>query len=162
MQENGRWVTINGTHVYIKDGQSIMDAFIRSKIATSKNMKQEEIKKNIVDVVNNGQVFEMSAGPTMTICSRYENGDYTWLNSSGDSPMGFFDIDIVPHLKDEFVVVEKGDTKIPRYSRFKKYGYEKIGEIKATDMDTMEGKYTENERTSDWVDKWVLMKKVRR
>lgn len=31
MQEGGRWVTINGTHVYIKDGQSIMDAFIRNE-----------------------------------------------------------------------------------------------------------------------------------
>lgn len=29
--EGGRWVTINGTHVYIKDGQSPMDAFIRQK-----------------------------------------------------------------------------------------------------------------------------------
>lgn len=29
--DNGRWVTINGAHVFVKDGQSPMDAFIRSK-----------------------------------------------------------------------------------------------------------------------------------
>lgn len=29
--EQGRWVTINGTHVFIKNGQSPMDAFIRQK-----------------------------------------------------------------------------------------------------------------------------------
>ena len=31
MNENGRWVTMNGRHVFIKDGQSPMDAFIRQK-----------------------------------------------------------------------------------------------------------------------------------
>lgn len=29
--EDGRWVTMNGTHVFIKDGQSPMDAFIKQK-----------------------------------------------------------------------------------------------------------------------------------
>lgn len=29
MQEQGKWVTINGAHVFVKDGQSPMDAFIR-------------------------------------------------------------------------------------------------------------------------------------
>lgn len=36
--EDGRWVTINGTHVFVKDGQSPMDAFIRQKL--EKNNKK--------------------------------------------------------------------------------------------------------------------------
>ena len=31
MEENGRWITINGAHIFLKDGQSPMDAFIRQK-----------------------------------------------------------------------------------------------------------------------------------
>jgi len=31
MQEEGRWVTINGAHVFVKEGQNPMDAFIRQK-----------------------------------------------------------------------------------------------------------------------------------
>lgn len=29
--DEGKWITINGAHVFLKDGQSPMDAFIRSK-----------------------------------------------------------------------------------------------------------------------------------
>lgn len=32
--EGGKWVTINGAHVFIKDGQSPMDAFIKQKGGT--------------------------------------------------------------------------------------------------------------------------------
>lgn len=31
MNDDGKWVTINGTHVFIENGQSPMDAFIRQK-----------------------------------------------------------------------------------------------------------------------------------
>lgn len=40
--ENGRWVTINGAHVFVKDGQSPMDAFI----------KHEKTKKEINKKIN--------------------------------------------------------------------------------------------------------------
>ena len=40
MQEGGRWVTIKGRHVYVREGQSVMDAFIRQE--TNKNQEQEE------------------------------------------------------------------------------------------------------------------------
>lgn len=32
MEENGRWITINGAHIFLKDGQSPMDAFIRQNV----------------------------------------------------------------------------------------------------------------------------------
>lgn len=48
--EDGRWVTINGAHVFVKDGQSPMDAFIRqktiSKSKRNKNIVYEEKYKN--------------------------------------------------------------------------------------------------------------------
>lgn len=40
-EKNGRWVTINGTHVFIKDGQSPIDAFVRQK---GKSKKEDEEK----------------------------------------------------------------------------------------------------------------------
>lgn len=49
----GKWVTINGTHVYIEDGQSPMDAFIRkeankkTKINESEIEKYEELKRKV-------------------------------------------------------------------------------------------------------------------
>lgn len=158
MEEDGMWVTINGAHVFIKEGQSPMDAFIKQKGGTNEQSR-EEIKKEIVDIVNSGQVFEFSPGPTMTLCSRYENGEYTNLYSSGDSPMSAFEKEIVPYLSDRFVVVEDNVGKIPRHSRFKKYGYRKVGEIKATEKDIMQGVYTSNEKDSEWANSWVLMKK---
>ena len=42
--ENGRWVTMNGVHVFIKDGQSPMDAFIKQK---GKNVEEQEKKEEI-------------------------------------------------------------------------------------------------------------------
>lgn len=38
MKENGHWITINGTHVFVETGQNPMDAFIR-KQAELKNKK---------------------------------------------------------------------------------------------------------------------------
>lgn len=38
----GRWVTINGTHVFVKDGQSPMDAFVRQGANKEKNVSNNE------------------------------------------------------------------------------------------------------------------------
>lgn len=39
--EDGRWITINGTHVFVKHGQSPMDAYIKK--FSNKMTKQEYI-----------------------------------------------------------------------------------------------------------------------
>lgn len=117
------------------------------------------IKRDIVNIMNNGQVFDFSVGPTMTIISRYENGNYTWLNSSGDSPMRAFETEVVPNLKDEFIVIDDGISKVSRASRFKKYGYEVAGEITETEKDIMNGIYTNKPRGTNYDKKWVLMRK---
>ena len=114
--------------------------------------------KSILNVVNNGQVFDFSVGPTMTIISRYEKGDYTWLNSSGDSPMRRFEQEVLPKLGNEFVVIDDGIGKISRASRFKKYGYEVVGETSAREKDITNGVYTSKERNYK-KDKWILMRK---
>lgn len=41
MTEEGKWVTINGAHVFVKEGQSPMDAFIREKSELSKIKTQK-------------------------------------------------------------------------------------------------------------------------
>ena len=46
--EEGRWITINGAHVFVKDGQSPMDAFVRKK-----SLKQDEnIKQQQLEIIN--------------------------------------------------------------------------------------------------------------
>ena len=45
----GKWVTINGRHVFVKDGQSPMDAFIRQKGGIQKTPEMLNNKKNLVD-----------------------------------------------------------------------------------------------------------------
>lgn len=125
------------------------------------NIKETEddmqLKQEIVDTVNNGQVFEFSVGPQMTICSRYENGSYTYYYSSGDCPMWRFEIEMVPHLKDKFVVVDDNIGKISRASRFKKYGYKVVGEIKETKKGP-DG-YSLEDDNNDYGDTWILMEK---
>lgn len=37
--DSGRWITINGTHVFVKDGQSPMDAYVRK---FSKKMTKQQ------------------------------------------------------------------------------------------------------------------------
>lgn len=44
--DEGRWVTINGAHVFIKDGQSPMDAFIRQKGGIKNNIKYNLTENN--------------------------------------------------------------------------------------------------------------------
>lgn len=44
-EQDGRWVTINGTHVFLKDGQSPMDAFIRNSQQNNKLMKIDPNQK---------------------------------------------------------------------------------------------------------------------
>lgn len=47
MQEEGRWVTINGTHVFVKNGQSPIDALIRQK--TLKENPEQDFKGHFED-----------------------------------------------------------------------------------------------------------------
>ena len=47
--EDGRWITINGAHVFVKDGQSPMDAFIRQKGGIQKTPETLNNRKNLVD-----------------------------------------------------------------------------------------------------------------
>lgn len=51
--KDGRWITINGRHIFIKDGQSPIDALIRQKVKNNKISN----KKN-----SNKEVFEDSKG----------------------------------------------------------------------------------------------------
>lgn len=46
MKEEGRWITINGTHVFVKEGQSVMDAFIRGSYNKNKghNNKVDDLE----------------------------------------------------------------------------------------------------------------------
>lgn len=162
----GKWITLrDGRHILLKpkefkmnDTNFYMNNKIRGKKQTGEET-QDQIKRDIIDIVNNGQVFEFSAGPQMTLCSRYEKGGYTWNNSSQDEPMWRFEEAIVPHLQEQFVVVDNGSTKNPRSSRFKKYGYEVVGEIKRTDKSTSEGIFTDKEWDIESADKWILMRK---
>lgn len=43
MEEDGRWVTMNGVHIFIKDGQSPMDAFIRNQTENKKTEKAKNL-----------------------------------------------------------------------------------------------------------------------
>lgn len=47
--EDGRWVTISGAHVFVKDGQSPMDAFIKQKGGIQKTPETLNNRKNLVD-----------------------------------------------------------------------------------------------------------------
>ena len=50
---DGRWITINGNHVFIKDGQSPMDAFIRQKVKNKKKSRKDlKIVKLEMKMVN--------------------------------------------------------------------------------------------------------------
>lgn len=65
--EEGRWVTINGTHVFIKDGQSLMDAFIRQAIDNKElNKKIEKIrnakKENLIVTDEDGNIIHEETG----------------------------------------------------------------------------------------------------
>lgn len=64
---NGRWVTMNGRHVFIKDGQSPMDAFIRQ---SNKKMTEEEKTEEGRRIKNELQKFNSS---------KYEDGTYNVL-----------------------------------------------------------------------------------
>ena len=45
----GRWVTINGAHVFVKDGQSTMDAFIKQKGGIQKTPEVLNNRKNLIE-----------------------------------------------------------------------------------------------------------------
>ena len=63
MEENGRWVTMNGTHVFVKDGQSPMDAFIRQK-ANKQTEKEPEGFENSKIRDENGNLLKLYHGST--------------------------------------------------------------------------------------------------
>ena len=46
MEEEGKWITINGTHVFIKKGQSPIDALIRQKAKKQNRSKSDAIPFN--------------------------------------------------------------------------------------------------------------------
>ena len=47
--DGGRWVTINGAHVFVKDGQNPMDAFIKQKGGIQKTPEVLNNRKNLVE-----------------------------------------------------------------------------------------------------------------
>lgn len=47
--EDGRWITINGTHVFVKDGENPMEAFNNQKGKIQKTPNTLNNRKNIVD-----------------------------------------------------------------------------------------------------------------
>lgn len=47
--DEGRWVTINGAHVFVKDGQNPMDAFIKQKGGIQKTPEVLNNRKNLVE-----------------------------------------------------------------------------------------------------------------
>lgn len=49
MNEDGKWVTMNGTHVFIKEGQNPMDAFIKQRGKEKK--KQSPVVNNAPDEI---------------------------------------------------------------------------------------------------------------
>lgn len=56
--DEGRWITINGAHVFVKDGQNPMDAFIKQeskkKKTGYKDNKTEESTVGTYEVYKNG------------------------------------------------------------------------------------------------------------
>lgn len=63
MNEDGVWRTINGARVFIKNGETPMDAFIRqqSKSKSEKQKKQKEREK-IVKKINDLENTELAGG----------------------------------------------------------------------------------------------------
>ena len=57
MQEGGRWVTINGRHVFVKNGQSPMDAFIRQE---AKSEQQKQVEKEQLKQEANAKIEELN------------------------------------------------------------------------------------------------------
>lgn len=48
--DDGHWITINGTHVFVKDGQNPMDAFIRQKANKNKQeFGKSELESDLTD-----------------------------------------------------------------------------------------------------------------
>ena len=47
--DGGRWVTINGAHVFVKEGQNPMDAFIKQKGGIQKTPEVLNNRKNLIE-----------------------------------------------------------------------------------------------------------------
>lgn len=62
--EDGKWVTINGAHVFVKDGQHPMDAFIKQKGGIDKIPTQANNRKNLVDYVKYQTNIDLEKGAT--------------------------------------------------------------------------------------------------
>ena len=51
---DGRWITVNGTHIFIKNGQSVGDAF---KATTGKVLKGEGIKDDDAKILRRNRFY---------------------------------------------------------------------------------------------------------
>lgn len=46
--EDGKWITVNGTHIFVEEGQSVEDA-MNSKFENSKNYQESKVKVTLSD-----------------------------------------------------------------------------------------------------------------
>lgn len=60
MNEDGRWITINGTHVFVKKGQNPMDAFIRKQTELKNKKYSSFFDKELDEGRNNLPEDEIS------------------------------------------------------------------------------------------------------
>ena len=106
MNEDGKWITINGAHVFLKEGQSPMDAFVRQK-TQKKEITQEDINeyKNsapddaIAEFADDFGITEEEAEKIL-----YGGKEDTSKNQSGEQTFSKEDVEIIEdyQLGDEY------------------------------------------------------------
>lgn len=92
MEEDGKWVTINGAHVFIKNGQNPMDAFIRQKSKKDIKLYRAGTEKGQLDsgtffspdeteASNYGEVKQYTIDKSTNLFEGYSSQEYAKENN---------------------------------------------------------------------------------
>lgn len=129
-ETGGRWITIKGTHVFVKDGQSPIDALIKSKAKDIKGVKslnnentpqytEKELRtklKNMTpysDEIQVGSDVIVSTGDGFYgVRSKYNEPDY--MTDYNPYTYGFRQKWLIERYKKSGIVGEKSESKVQK------------------------------------------------
>lgn len=125
---DGRWVTINGRHVLIKEGESATEALNRSIAESNADLKKKQIAQNKAqsDKLNGKQTMKMSKdyykkNVDMGVEFEEEDGHRYWEQCKGSEVEALIDKktkDGRTYLSDVDFAVKQSDPKVRDFLNF--------------------------------------------
>lgn len=101
-ETKGKWITVRGRHILVKDGESVEDAFARSDKAMGEKKKvdasSKEYKQKQLDIITKNNPKDKNVNSQATWVESISD-IHTWKEAMEDESSGYAGEDVAPDFK---------------------------------------------------------------